>query len=260
MEDKNLSTSLVRGLAILSSFSEDEPLLGITDIAGKLELNKSTVHRYVHTLKTLGYLEQDEDTKKYRLGVRVMDLGVTVLGGMELRQVALPYLENLATTFGHTVNMAVLDQNEIIYVERVRTGKIGNFELHVGTRLPAYCTAMGKVLLAHLPAGELERVLSTTALEQRGPNTITTAADLRAELERVCVQGFAINDEELAHGLRSVAAPVRSRRGEVVAAINMAVQASLTSRAQLVEDLAPPLLETAYMISRKLGYHAQRSR
>lgn len=258
MEDKNLSTSLVRGLAILSSFSEDEPLLGITDLAGKLELNKSTVHRYVHTLKTLGYLEQDEDTRKYRLGVRVMDLGVTVLGGMELRQVALPYLENLATTFGHTVNMSVLDQNEIIYVERVRTGKIGNFELHVGTRLPAYCTAMGKVLLAYLPAVELDRVLSTIVLEPRGPNTITAEADLRAELQQVVAQGYAINDEELAHGLRSVAAPVRSRRGEVVAAINMAVQASLTSRAELVEELAPALLETAHTISRKLGHRTER--
>ena len=123
MQHRNVSISLVRGLAVLSSFSEDHPLLGITELATKLQLNKSTVHRYVHTLKTLGYLEQDAKTRKYRLGIRVVDLGLAVLSGMELRQIALPYLEELATEFGHTVNMSVLDRNEIIYIERVRTKK-----------------------------------------------------------------------------------------------------------------------------------------
>lgn len=257
MEDKNLSTSLVRGLAILSSFSEDEPLQGVTELATRLDLNKSTVHRYLNTLKTLGYLEQDEDTKKYRLGIRVVDLGVTVLGGMELRQIAFPYLEELATETGHTVNMSILDGTEIIYIERVRTKRIVDLDLHVGTRLPAYCTSMGKVLLAHLPQQQLERRLSRLELKQRGPNTITDNETLLAELQKTRQQGFAINNEELAYGLYSVAAPVRSRRGDVVAAINMAVHASMVSVAEMENALAPRLISAAEEISRKAGYRVR---
>ena len=260
MEDKNLSISLVRGLAILSSFSEDDPLQGITELATKLDLNKSTVHRYVNTLRTLGYLEQDEGTKKYRLGIRVVDLGVTALGGMELRQIAFPYLEELATEFGHTVNMSILDGAEISYIERVRTKRIVDLDLHVGSRLPAYCTSMGKVLLAHLPPDEIERRLVQIELKPRGPNTITDKEALRVELQKIRERGFATNNEELVYGLSSVAAPVRSQRAEVVAAINMAVHASIISVAELENELAPRLIATANEISRKVGYLETRRR
>lgn len=254
MDNKNLSTSLVRGLAILSSFSEDEPLQGVTDLATKLDLNKSTVHRYVHTLKTLGYLDQDEDSKKYRLGIRVVDLGVTALGGLELRQIAFPYLEELATEFGHTVNMSILDETEIIYIERVRTKRIVDLDLHVGSRLPAYCTSMGKVLLAHLSPEVLAARLEQIELTPRGPNTITDEAALVAELQQVRRQGFATNNEELAYGLRSVAAPIWSRRGDVEAAINMAVHAAMISLDEIENTLAPRLVAASNEISRKLGY------
>lgn len=257
MNDRNLSTSLVRGMAILSSFSEGEPLQGVTELATKLDLNKSTVHRYLHTLKTLGYLEQDEDTKKYRLGIRVVDLGVTALGGLELRQIAFPYLEDLATEFGHTVNMSILDDTEIIYIERVRTKRIVDLDLHVGSRLPAYCTSMGKVLLAHLPPETLEARLEGIHLAPRGPNTITDKEALVLELRRIRERGFAINNEELAYGLSSVAAPVRSQRGDVVAAINMAVHASIISLSELENELAPRLIATADEISRKIGYRVR---
>jgi len=254
MEDRNLSTSLVRGFTILSSFMEGDPILGITELATKLQLNKSTVHRYVQTLKTLGYLEQDAKSKKYRLGIRVVDLGLAALGSMDVRQVALAYLEELANEFGHTVNMSILDGNEIIYVERVRTKKIVDIDLHVGSRLPAYCTSMGKVLLAHLPQGQLESRISQTHLERLGPNTITDREELFREVARVRERGFAINNEELAYGLRSIAAPVRSSTGEAVAAINIAVHASMTSLNEMEDVLAPRLIATAKEISRRLGY------
>lgn len=253
-DNANLSTSLMRGLAILSLFSEDRPLLGITDISNELDLNKSTVHRYVDTLRALKYLEQDEKTKKYRLGIRVVDLGIAVLSSMELRKVALPYLESLATEFGHTVNMAVLDHTEIVYVERVRTKKILGIELHVGSRLPAYCTSMGKVLLAFLPPAELRSVLDQIDLVPRGPNTIVQREALLSELERVREHGFALNNEELAYGLRSIAAPVNSAEGDVVAAINMALHTTMLSLDELEDAIVPKLIATANEISRKMGY------
>ncbi len=254
MQDRNVCSSLVRGLAILTTFTEEDPRLGITELATKLQLNKSTVHRYVQTLKTLGYLEQDAKSKKYRLGIRVVDLGVAVLSGMELRQIALPYLEELATEFGHSVNMSVLDRSEIIYIERVRTKKIVDINFHVGSRLPAYCTSMGKTLLAYLSQEELMARLDETNLERRGPNTITNKEELLRELRRIREQGFAVNNEELAYGLRSVAAPVRSSTDEVVAAINMAVHASMIPLSEIVNVLAPKLVATAKEISRRLGY------
>jgi IclR family pca regulon transcriptional regulator len=253
-QDKNLSVSLIRGLAILSSFSVDRPIRGITDLANELQLNKSTVHRYVETLQTLGYLEQDEQTRKFRLGIRVVDFAAAILGGMELRQIALPFLEALSAELGLTVNMSVLDGNDIVYIGRVRTNKIINLELYVGSRLPAYCTSMGKVLLAFLPPKELEAKLSQIKLEQRGPNTITDKAKLLEELHRIRERGFSINNEELANGLRSLGAPVRSRGGEVVAAINIAVHTSMTSAIEMQNVLAPKLLATADRISKQLGY------
>lgn len=253
-DDRNLSTSLIRGLSILSSFSADQPVLGITDLATKLRLHKSTVHRYVETLQTLGYLEQDAPTRKFRLGIRVVDFAGAILGGMELRQLALPFLEALSEELGLTVNMSVLEGNDIVYVGRVRTNKILNLELYVGSRLPAYCTSMGKVLLAFLLPEELEAKLSQIKFERRGPNTITDKAKLLDELQHVRERGFAINNEELANGLRSVAAPVRSRRGQVVAAINIAVHTAMTTTDEMEKLLVPKLLVTAGRISQQLGY------
>src|SRR3982751_4076331 len=204
------SQSLERGLAILSSFRSAQPLLGVSDLSREVGLSRSTTHRYVATLAALGYLQQDADTKKYRLGPRVLDLGFSAINSMELRHVSAPHLKQLSDATGHTVNMAVLDGADIVYIERCRGSgpREIDLNLHVGSRLPAYCTSMGKVLLAFLPARELKGALAGIRLAQRGPNTITAKAELQRELERVRARGLAVNNEELAYGLRSIAAPV----------------------------------------------------
>src|SRR5512146_455776 len=148
------SQSLERGLAILSAVRSGRPLLGVREIG----LGRSTTHRYVATLATLGYLQQDGTTKKYRLGPRVLDLGFSAINSMELREVAGPHLRELSDATGYTVNMAILEDLDIVYVDRCRSARAGQREidlnLHVGARLPAYCTSLGKVLLAHLPTEE----------------------------------------------------------------------------------------------------------
>jgi IclR family pca regulon transcriptional regulator len=252
------SQSLERGLSILSAFRSGRPLLGVSELGREIGLSRSTTHRYVSTLAALGYLQQDGMTKKYRLGPRVLDLGFSAMNSMELREVAAPHLRSLSDQTGFTVNMAILDGQDIVYVERCRSTQAGQREidlnLHVGARLPAYCTSLGKVLLAFLPDEERERALATVHFARRGPNTITTRRALAAELERVRADGFAINNQELAYGLRSIAAPVLSREGHAVAAINLAVHSSMVSLEDLAARLSPPLRQTAADVSARLGY------
>jgi IclR family pca regulon transcriptional regulator len=252
------SQSLERGLAILAAFKPERAVLGVSEIARDISLSRSTAHRYISTLVQLGYLQQDPGTKKYRLGPRVLDLGFSAINSMELREISLPHLQQLRDETGHTVNMAILDGVEIVYIERVRSSRPGEAEvdlnLHVGSRLPAYCTSAGKVLLAYLPLDEQRARLRTIQQVQRGPNTITSRSDLVEELARIRRTGLAVNNEELAYGLRSMAVPVYAQSGDVVAAINLAVHRSMISVEDLVARLAPMLERAAAEVSARIGY------
>jgi IclR family pca regulon transcriptional regulator len=254
------SQSLERGLAILSSFRDGRALVGISDLGRELGLSRSTAHRYVATLAALGYLQQDAPTKKYRLGPRVLDLGFSAINSMELREVAAPHLRDLSDSTGFTVNMAILDDLDIVYVERVRSGQARQREidlnLHVGARLPAYCTSLGKILLAYLPADDQRDRVARTTFTRRGPNTLTTRAAFAAELRKIRSQGFSINNEELAYGLRSIAAPILSHDGTAAAAINLAIHSTMLSLSDLVKRWSPTLRQTAAEISARLGYRA----
>jgi IclR family pca regulon transcriptional regulator len=254
------SQSLERGLLILAAFSESRPVLGIADLARAVDLNKSTTYRYVATLAKLDYLQQDPETKKYSLGPRVVDLGFAAINSMEITRVAAARLQTLADETGHTVSMAVLDGTDIVYVDRRRSARGGqltmDLNLHVGSRLPAYCTSMGKVLLAYRDPATLRGLLDRTDLARRAPKTITAREQLTFALGRIRETGLAVSDEELAPGLRSLAVPVRSRSGEVVAAINISVYMSMSNATleSLVARLEPSLRCAATEISAKLGY------
>jgi IclR family transcriptional regulator, pca regulon regulatory protein len=252
------SQSLERGLAILSAFRSGRPLLGVSELGREIGLGRSTTHRYVSTLAALGYLQQDSPTRKYRLGPRVLDLGFSAINSMELREVAAPHLRRLSDETGYTVNMAILDGTDVVYVERCRSSQAGQREidlnLHVGSRLPAYCTSLGKVLLAFLQTGERAAALHAIDFTQRGPNTILSRTALEAELKRVREAGFATNNEELAYGLRSIAAPILSHDGEAVGAINLAAHSSMMPMERLAEQLSPVLRRAAADISVNLGY------
>lgn len=254
------SQSLERGLAILSSFSAARQLIGVSEIAQELGLTRSTAHRYIATLAQLGYLRQDASSRRYALGPRVLDLGFTAINSMELRHVAAPHLQRLCDETGHTVNLAILDDVDIVYVERFRASRRNqsqiDLDLHVGSRLPAYCTSMGKVLLAFLPDLERDELLDRISFAQRGPNTLTSKAALLADLRRIRETGIAVNNEELAYGLRSVAVPVFSAGGEAVAALNLAAHRTMASLDDLIARLGPIMQRTAAAISAQLGYSA----
>jgi IclR family pca regulon transcriptional regulator len=256
----NHSQSLERGLAILSSFNEVRPLLGITELATTVGLHKSTAHRYIATLTALKYLQQDLATRKYRLGPRAVDLGLAAINSMGVTRIAAPALQALSDETGHTVSMSVLDGTDIVYVVRCRSareGRLGiDLHLHIGSRLPAYCTSMGKVLLAYQPPERLPDLIDQMDLARRGPNTLTVREALLGALHRIRQAGWSANDEELAPGLRSVAVPVRDATGTVVAAINIAVHLSVwnASMESIVRRLEPQLQATGREISSQLGF------
>ncbi len=263
LREPRYSQSLERGLAILACFTPERPVLGIADIADELGMSRSTTHRYVITLVALGYLEQGA-SRKYRLGLRVTDLGMSALNSTGLREHSQPYLEELRQRTSYTVNMAVLDGSEILYVDRARSYRRGQSQidlgLRLGSRLPAYCTSMGKLLLAYLPEEEQKDLIGDMKLTRRAPNSITSKKALRTELEHVREEGFAVNDEELAQGLHSISAPVRSENNEVVAAVNMAAHSSMISLEEMVDHLGPHLVSTADRISARLGYRREDER
>ncbi len=257
LSEPRYSQSLERGLAILECFTPEDPVRGIADIADDLEMSRSTTHRYVSTLVALGYLEQGA-SRKYRLGLRVTDLGMSAMSSTGLREHARAYLEELRQRASYTVSLAVLDGSDILYVDRARSLHRGQSQadlgLGPGSRLPAYCTALGKVLLAYLPKEEQRERLAEMQLTKRGPNTITSRKALRDELDQVVEAGFAVNDEELAPELYAISAPVRDEAREVVAAVNMVAHSSMIPLEELVDALGPHLISTADRISARLGY------
>jgi IclR family transcriptional regulator, pca regulon regulatory protein len=263
LREPRYSQSLERGLAILSCFTPARPVQGIADIADQLGMSRSTTHRYVITLVALGYLEQGA-SRKYRLGLRVTDLGMSALNSTGLREHSHAYLQELRQRTSYTVSLAVLDGTDILYIDRVRSFRRGqgniDLDLQPGSRLPAYCTAMGKLLLAYLPDPEQRDVFTAMKLTKRGPNTITSKKALYDELDEVRTAGFAVNDEELASNLYTISAPVRNQDREVVAAINMAAHSSMISLEEMVDALGPHLVSTADRISARLGFRRDDER
>ena len=257
LREPRYSQSLERWLAILRCFTPTRPVLGIADIADDLGMSRSTTHRYVITLAALGYLEQGA-SRKYRLGLRVTDLGMSALNSTGLREHAHPYLEELRRMTSYSVSLGVLDGTDVLYIDRARSFRRGqgqkDLDLHPGSRLPAHATAMGKLLLANLPEQEQRSLLTSTKLTKRGPNTITSKKALRQELDEVLAESFAVNDEELALGLFAIGAPVRNGVRDVVAAVSLSAPSSMISLDELVNALGPHLVSTADRISARLGY------
>ena len=239
--------SFARGLAVIRSFSADAPSQTMTEVAQRTGLTRAGARRILHTLHALGYVEIDG--RQFRLTAKVLDLGFAYLSSLPVWSMAEPYMEVLVSKVHESSSIAVLNGKEIIYVLRVPTEKIISINLGVGSRLPAYCSSMGRVLLAGLSDAELEQELTTTDLTARTPHTIVDPVLLREEILRVREQGFAIIDQELELGLISVAAPINGRNGRPMAAINIGMHSSRVSRERVETEILPQLLATARQIT-----------
>jgi IclR family transcriptional regulator, pca regulon regulatory protein len=242
--------SLARGLAVVRALSSPEPLT-LSEVARAAALSRAAARRFLLTLEQLGYVQQSAG--RFALTPRVLELGFAYLSALGLPEVAQPHLERLVEQVGESSSISVLDGESVVYVARVPARRIMSVTISVGTRFPAYATSMGRVLLSGLEPHARDALLERIVLEPLASGTITTRPQLDRELERVREQGYAIVDQELESGLRSVAAPIRDRRERVIAAINLAVQAASVSVEEIRRSLLGPLLAAAAAIERDLG-------
>jgi IclR family pca regulon transcriptional regulator len=238
--------SLERGLKVIRSFDADHPQLTLSEVAALTDLTRATARRLLLTLEDLGYVTSDG--RKFSLTPRVLDIGYAYISSLDIQQVAQPYLEALSEQVNESVSVTVLDEADIIYVARVPTTRIMTISLGLGSRLPAHCTSMGRVLLAELATDELHAVLPAR-LVPRTDRTITARRDLEAVLDQVRLQGWALVDEELELGVRSIAAPLRDSAGRAIAAMNVSTHAGRTTVDELHEHFVPALVATAKEIS-----------
>lgn len=246
--DAGFVQSLQRGLAVIRAFDAEHPDLTLSDVARATGLPRAAARRFLLTLVELGYVRVDD--RRFRLTPRVLDLGHAYLSSLTLPEIALPYLRDLVAEIRESSSLCVLDGHHVVYVARVPADRIMSVSISVGTRFPAFATSLGRVLLAGQPSAWLHDYLEQADLTPLTRRTVATNEGLAAEIERTRAQGWAIVDQELEEGVRSLAAPIHDARGEVVAAINMSVHASRWPLDQVRERLLPRLLETASLIDR----------
>ena len=256
-KDRNFVESIARGMNVFSFIVNSHKAVGITQIAKALNLSIAAVQRVTYTFQKLGYLRKDEERRRYVLGHKGWVLGLGIVKDIDLKNVAHPYLEELSAEIDETVNLAILDGTQIVYIDRIKTEQIININLSIGSKLPIYCSSMGKSLLAFLPNDELLKLLDKIDMKPITPNTITSKARLLEELQKVKKRGFSINDKELDIGLRSVAAPVRNESGTVVASVNIAVPSSRVTFEELRTKFAGKAINVTKVISDALGYKEQ---
>lgn len=250
--------SLDRGLAVIRAFGAGAPELTLSDVARATGLTRAAARRFLLTLVDLGYVRTDG--KLFSLSARVLELGYAFLSSMTLPEVAQPHLERLSAEVHESSSVSVLDGSDIVYVARVAVSRIMTVSINVGTRFPAYATSMGHVLLAGLDEEALAAYLDRTPLDRLTSHTLTTPAALRTELAEVRAQGWALVDQELEEGLRSMAAPIRDRQGRVVAAVNVSTQVSRHTRESVREEMVQPLLAAAKRIEADLAVAPDRAR
>jgi len=243
--------SLSKGLAVLQAFGEADHPLTLSEIATALRANNTTATRLCYTLTELGFIQRDGQ-RRYHLTPKVLTLGHSYISGLAWYEVAQYYLEKLFREVQETVSLSILEGSEIIYVLRIRKRKYLPFDIQIGTKLPVYCTAMGKVLMAMGSPKKTQSILKTLEFKSLTARTITRLDKFLEELDRVRKKGYGINDEELSIGNRSVAAPILDEHGYAVAAIHIALPTTEHSRSQMEKILAPQVIKTAHEISEAL--------
>ncbi len=239
--------SLARGLSVISAFSAADPALTLSQVAERTDLARATARRILLTLVELGYMEQNGRT--FSLQPKALDLGFAYLSSLQLPDIAEAHMEALVAEVRESSSLSVFDGSDVVYVARVPTTRIMTISLAVGSRLPAYPTSMGRVLLAGISDAELDKYLSTTPLVALTARTVTDPERIRAIVGDVRREGYALVDQELEDGVRSVAAPIVDQKGKVVAALNVSCHASRTDLAKIRHEFLPKVKATAATIS-----------
>lgn len=248
--DPDYVQSFVRGLDVIRAFSRFRPRMTLSEVAEETQMTRAAARRFLLTLVKENYAQSDG--KYFELRPKVLDLGFAYLASMTLWDIAEPVMRNVVSKTQESCSMAVLDDIEIVYVARVPANRVMTIGLSVGSRLPAYCTSMGRVLLAALPEDALAARLDKVTPEKLTPQTITSKVKLRDELRAVARQGWSLVDQELESGLRSLAVPIRNRSGTVAAAMNLGCHAGRVSIESMTQKFLPVLQEASVRITSSL--------
>lgn len=244
---------LDRALAALAILANRSSECSLAELCTALKLHKSTVHRLMMVLERHRLVVKNPETGRYRLGLKLFELGSKALDGLDLRGRARPYLDRLQSQFGETVFFCILDEGQVFYVEKVESQQSVRTACTVGSRAPAYCTAVGKAMLAELSDGEVNGIVRRWGLKPITANTITTAAELKAELRAVRSRGYAIDNEEKEEGLRCVSAAVRGHSGKLFAAMSISGPAFRLTR-ERIPEIGQAVMRAANELSAELGY------
>lgn len=248
-------SSVTSALLVLKVFSEEEAEIGISNLAKRLGLAKSTVHRLAVTLAAEGFLEQNPDNGRYRLGLSLFSLGALVRRRMDVSNEARPLLGMLRDKTQEAVHLAILAQTSIIYLYNLESAQAIGIRSYIGARKPAFCTAEGRVLLAYAPPSAVSAVIAE-GLVERTPKTSTDPAVLQRTLEEVQQSGYGVDDEESEVGMRGLAAPIRDISGKVIAAVGLAGPIQRLTKKEL-RSLVPDVIGTADAVSARLGYRSR---
>lgn len=245
--EKERVQSLVRGLAVIQAFGQERQSMTLTEVAGATGMTRAAARRFLLTLEDLGFVASDG--KHFSLTPHILRLGYAYLSSMCWWHIAQPYMEEVAKTVQESCSAAALDGDEIVYVARVPASRIMSVNLSIGTRLPVYCTSMGRVLLSYQTPQEIDRFIERTVLEKRTPRTIGDADAFRAEIMKVRAQGFSVIDEELEAGVRSIAVPILDRNGRCIAAMNVGGASARASVQHLLDVYLPVLRDASSKIT-----------
>lgn len=239
--------ALARGLSVIRAFSTSHLALTVSEVAEATDLARPTARRLLLTLENLGYVRSNDGV--YMLTPKILELGMSYINAQGMWDIAQPHLASLVAQTHESSSMSQLDGSDIVYTARVPVAKIIGLSVHIGTRFPAIATSMGQVLLADLSSKELDNALKTPSQSRVVPRVRPSRKEIDAALEEVRTRGWALSDERLSFGIRSVAAPVRDASGKVIAAVNVTVNAAETSIADLKKSHLPLLLKTAQAIT-----------
>lgn len=256
-KSQNLVQTIERASQILDILGQSPQGISIRELSTKVNLPKGTIHRLLSSLLHFGYVRQDPKTRNYFLGFKLVELGNLLLGQLDLRKEAEPFLRDLAQGTNETVHMVVMDRDEVVYIEKVEFEQNpGGLRMasRVGLRNPIHSCAVGKVLLGDFSDEALDHFLKGKNLLRRTENTMTDPVQLREHLKLVRKQGFAIDDEENERGIRCIAAPICNEVGRVVAAISISGPAFRVTKKVIQESLKKEVMETAFKISQRLGF------
>lgn len=242
--DPNYMASLARGLEVIQAFTPQRPVLSISQISQKTGIPRAAVRRCLYTLGKLGFVFA-EDGKNFQLRPRILALGHAWLASTPLARSAQPVLKHLSQMLNESCSIATLDGDDILYIARASSSRIMTIDLDIGSRLPAWATSMGRVLLSYQPEEKLNEMLGRVTMIRYTPQTVESVSQLRSELKRVHQQGYALNDQELEMGLRSLAVPLFTPQGQVDAALNVGVHAGQMSAKDMLDHVLPELQKAA---------------